>query len=146
MLPRASLSWHVTAALVSLPAGRKQAIEAPAETVASAETVLDSLGTNELQEVNIDALKWRFFEMGIRVGIALQMLVMCLLLILCANEAIDELSMLYYPLFRGVFLLSFFGVLFALMLFAWKRTGIDYGKIFDVSPHHTNYHAVWERD
>ena len=136
MLPRASLSWHVTLPTIdTLMEGRKTNETAP-------ETVLDSLGTDELQEVNVDALKWRFFEMGIRVGIALQMLFMCLILILSANEAIDELSNLYYPLFRGVFLLSFFGVEFALMLFAWKRTGIDYGSIFDVSPHKTNYHAV----
>ena len=112
MLPRSSLSWHPSA---SSKAGSPTSVTA-------AETVLDSLGTDELQEVNVDSLKWRFFEMGIRVGIALQMLLMCLLLILSSNEAIDELSKLYYPLFRGVFLLSFFGVLFALMLFAWKRT------------------------
>ena len=142
MLPRASLSWHVTAALVTLPAGKEKSSPTQQQPEAPAETVLDSLGTDELQEVNVDALKWRFFEMGIRVGIALQMLFMCLLLILSANEAIDELALLYYPLFRGVFLLSFFGVLFALMLFAWKRTGIDYGTIFGVSPHRTNYHAV----
>ena len=128
MLPRRRLSWHPAAST-------------PSETTA-AETVLDSLGTDALQEISVDTLKWRFFEMGIRVGVAVQMLFMCLLLILSENEAIVELSMLYYPLFRGVFLLSFFGVLFALMLFAWKRTGIDYGMIFDVSPHRTNYHAV----
>lgn len=119
MLPRSSLSWH--------PSGGLKKNET------AAETVLDSLGTDELREVTIDSLKWRFFEMGIRVGIALQMLLMCLLLILSSNEAVDELAKLYYPLFRGVFLLSFFGVLFALMLFAWKRTGIDYGSIFGVS-------------
>jgi hypothetical protein len=88
-------------------------------------TVFDSLGTDSVQEVDVDSLKWRFFELGVRAGIALQMLFMCVLLMLSANEAIDELSGLYYPLFRGLFLLSFFGVLFALMLFAWKRTGID---------------------
>lgn len=49
---------------------------------------------------------------------------------------------MYYPLFRGVFLLSFFGVLFAMLLFAWKRTGIDYCAILQVRPHRTNYHAV----
>ena len=130
-LPRRRMSWH--------PANISP--ESPAAE-AGAQTLLDSMGTDALQEVSVDALKWRFFEMGIRVGVALQMLFMCLLLILSANEAIDELSQLYYPLFRGVFLLSLFGVLFALMLFAWKRTGIDYGMIFDVSPHRTNYHAT----
>lgn len=115
-----------------------EANDGPAATV----TLYDGLGTDEVQEVDVDSLKWRFFEMGMRIGIALQMLLMCLLLMLSANEAILELSGLYYPLFRGVFLLSFFGVLFALMLFAWKRTGIDYGLIFNVSPHRTNYHAV----
>ena len=94
MLPRRRLSWHPAAST-------------PSETTA-AETVLDSLGTDALQEISVDTLKWRFFEMGIRVGVAVQMLFMCLLLILSENEAIVELSMLYYPLFRGVFLLSFF--------------------------------------
>ena len=106
-------------------------------------TIYDSLGTDSVQKINVDQLKWRFFELGVRVGIALQMLFMCVLLMIPEkNDAIDELSGLYYPLFRGVFLLSFFGVLFALNLFAWKRTGIDYGSIFGVSPHRTNYHAV----
>ena len=75
MLPRSSLSWH--------PSGGLKKNET------AAETVLDSLGTDELREVTIDSLKWRFFEMGIRVGIALQMLLMCLLLILSSNEAVS---------------------------------------------------------
>ncbi len=112
-------------------------------TVYATVTVYDSLGTDKVQEVDVDSLKWRFFELGVRVGIALQMLFICVLLMIPPkNEAISELSGLYYPLFRGVFLLSFFGVLFALMLFAWKRKGIDYCAILNVLPHRTNYHAV----
>jgi hypothetical protein len=93
-------------------------------------TVYDSLGTDLVQAVNVDSLKWRFFALGVRVGIALQMLLMCVLLMIAQkNEAVSELSGLYYPLFRGVFLLSFFGVLFAMMLFSWKRTGIDCARL-----------------
>jgi len=105
-------------------------------------TVLDGLGSDEAREVSVDTLKWRFFELGLRSGLSIQMFIMCVLLIASANAAIDELSVLYYPLFRGCFLLSFFGVLFGLLLFAWKRTGIDYAPIFDVSLKRTNYHAV----
>ena len=89
-----------------------------------------------------DTLKWRFFSLGMRTGINLQMFVMCLLVTLSHNEAIDELSQLYYPLFRGCFLLSFFGILFGLLLFTWKRTGIDYAAILGVRADRTNYHAV----
>ena len=109
---------------------------------ATTATVMDGLGTEEAHAVEVDLLKWRFFELGLRSGIAIQMLFMCLLVLLSANDAIDELSGLYYPLFRGVFLLSLFGVLFGLLLFAWKRTGIDYAAIFGVSAARTNYHAV----
>mmetsp|Transcript_77632 Transcript_77632/g.154205 ORF Transcript_77632/g.154205 Transcript_77632/m.154205 type:complete len:401 (-) Transcript_77632:40-1242(-) len=104
--------------------------------------VFDSLGTNEVQEIQIGALKWRFFELGLRAGVAFQMLFTCVLLMLTDSDAVHEISSLYYPLFRGCFLLSFFGVLFAMLLFAWKRTGVDYGAIFGVSPYRTNYHAI----
>ena len=75
-------------------------------------TVKDGLGHDEAQDVDVDTLKWRFFELGLRSGIAVTMFFMCLLLILSANDAISELSGLYYPLFRGCFLLAYFGVLF----------------------------------
>jgi hypothetical protein len=104
--------------------------------------VVDSLGTEKASEVDVDTLKWLFFSLGMRTGINLQMFVMGLLVTLSSNEAIDELSKLYYPLFRGSFLLSFFGVLFGLLLFTWKRTGIDYAAILGVRADRTNYHAV----
>lgn len=64
-------------------------------------TVYDSLGTDSVQEVNVDALKWRFFELGVRVGIALQMLFMCVLLMIPEkNDAIDELSVRFHRSFR----------------------------------------------
>ena len=56
--------------------------------------------------------------------------------------AIYRLSELYYPLFRALFLLSFFGMLFAIQLFTWKRVGIDYTALLHVSGARTNYHAV----
>ncbi len=109
---------------------------------AGSETVFDGLGTETAQEIKVDTLKWRFFSLGLHSGANIQMFITCLLIILSANEAIEELSELYYPLFRGSFLLSLFGVLFGLLLFAWKRAGIDYAVILDVDPSRTNYHAV----
>ena len=114
----------------------------PSSKTAPTLTVLDGLGTDVVAEIDVDTLKWRFFELGLLAGIALQMFAVSLVLILAANDAINELSALYYPLFRGCFLLSFFGVLFGLLTFAWKRTGIDYAMIFNVSASKSNYHAI----
>ena len=99
------------------------------------EKILDGLGSEELHEDSVADLKWRFFSLGLQLGAALQMffIVLVLVLLQASNEgALHQLSQLYYPLFRVLFLLSFFGMLFAIQLFVWKRTGIDYTALLGV--------------
>eukprot|EP00966_Prymnesium_polylepis_P049466 1145056-Prymnesium_polylepis.1 len=61
-------------------------------------TVMDALGTDELREVTIDELKSRFFTLGIQVGVAVQMFVMSVMIMLSAYDdasgsgAVQELS------------------------------------------------------
>ena len=106
------------------------------------ETVLDSLGHGSaLQEVTMDTVKWRFFSLGLQAGIALQMLAISVLMVTSSGAAVSELSNLYYPLFRGLFLVGFFASMYGMLLFAWKRTGIDYAAILGVPAEH-NYHSI----
>ena len=55
--------------------------------------------------------------------------------------AIYELSLIYYPLFRALFLLCFFFCSHGINLFVWKRFDVDYRAILGVSHSH-NYHLV----
>ena len=104
--------------------------------------VLDSLGHGSLlQEVTMDTIKWRFFSLGLQAGIALQMLAVSVLMVTSSSNAVLELSSLYYPLFRGLFLVGFFASMYGMLLFAWKRTGIDYAAILGVPTEH-NYHSI----
>lgn len=110
-------------------------------------TVMDGLGTDELREVTMDELKSRFFVLGIQVGIALQMFVVSVLIMLTAYDddsgsgAIHELSAVYYCLFRALFLICFFFSCYGVNLFFWKRMEIDYLTILNVGHEH-NYHFV----
>ena len=104
--------------------------------------ILDGLGSSALREVSVDTLKSRFFVLGLQAGVALQMLAISVLMVASSSDAVVELSGLYYPLFRGIFLLGFFGILYGLLLFAWKRGGVDYATILGVPAELHNYHAV----
>lgn len=57
------------------------------------------------------------------------------------GAVINEFSGEYYPLFRAMFLICFFGALHGLCLFVWRRSGINYRALFGV-PHAHNYHSV----
>ena len=89
----------------------------------------------------MDTVKWRFFSLGLQAGIALQMLAVSVLMVTSSGNAVSELSSLYYPLFRGLFLVGFFASMYGMLLFAWKRTGIDYAAILGVPAEH-NYHSM----
>ena len=111
-------------------------------------TVMDGLGTDELREVTVDELKSRFFSLGMQVGIALQMFVISVLIMLTAYDdesgsggVIHELSSVYYSLFRALFLICFFFSCYGVNLFMWKRFDIDYLSILKVGHEH-NYHFV----
>ena len=104
-------------------------------------TVLDGLGHGTVAEVTLDTIKSRFFGLGLQAGIALQMLAVSVMMIGSSGKAVEELSSLYYPIFRGLFLLGFFASMHGILLFAWKRTGIDYAAILGVPAEH-NYHST----
>lgn len=79
---------------------------------------------------------------------ALQMLVIAtLMMMVCysndgtASHALQNLSSQYYPLFRALFLVCFFGALHGITLFIWKRSGINYRLLLNV-PHSHNYHSM----
>ena len=117
----------------------------PALPAAATITVMDSLGHDEQREVSVDDLKSRFFMLGLQTGLALQQFVLCIVIVVASQDpqsAADELSGLYYPLFRGIFLFTWFGVMYGVLLFLWKRTGVDYATLLGVPSSSHNYHAV----
>ena len=86
-----------------------EALLAEEERQPASLTLYDGLGTATVREISVASLKSRFFTLGLRAGSALQMFVVCLGLVLFQGTnrgAIDQLSALYYPLFRALFLLS----------------------------------------
>ena len=109
-------------------------------------TVLDGLGQETLQEVTVDVLKNRFFVLGLQTGLAMNMFVISTVMMVVmsgsrASGAILEFSQEYYPLFRALFLICFFGVFHGIDLYIWKRCGINYRVLLGV-PHAHNYHSV----
>ena len=90
-------------------------------------------------------LKSRFFMLGLLTGVALQQFLLCILIMSASHDvhsSVEELSGLYYPLFRAIFLFSWFGCMYGVLLFMWKRSGIDYAAILGVERQSHNYHAV----
>ena len=112
-------------------------------------SVMDGLGTSELREVTIDELKGRFFTLGLQVGVATQLFVISVVIMLVATDegegtfqpAVYELFAVYYCLFRAIFLACFFFCCYGMVLFAWKRQQIDYLQILGVGHEH-NYHFI----
>jgi hypothetical protein len=115
--------------------------------------VVDGLGSEHYRLVPVDTLKSRFFALGLQCGVALQMFVISMVLMFVASLPSDasakgassvdhEISGMYYPVFRGLFLISFFGSCYGLLLFVWKRSGVDYAAILGVNPGKHNYHSI----
>lgn len=143
LLPRAPVSRHqpdddnlgFDAGLVTMRARKRDG------------SVMDALGhgEDEAREVGVDELKGRFFIIGLQTGFTLNLFAMSILLMASAYSertgAIFELSKVYYPLFRMLFLFCFFFCCHGVTLFVWKRFGVDYRAILGVSHSH-NYHAV----
>ena len=86
------------------------------ESHAATVTLYDGLGSDRVRKVTMNEIKSRFFLLGLRAGAALQMFLVLLALVLSSTDVMQRLSQLYYPLFRALFLLSLFGVLFGLLL------------------------------
>ena len=56
---------------------------------------------------------------------------------------IHELSHEYYPVFRCVFLIAYFFLLYGISIFIWKRSKIDFDRVLRVSYAHT-YQVSWK--
>lgn len=107
-------------------------------------TVLDGMGSEKERLVTVDELKNRFFILGLQTGFALQMFVMAVVMMATTYQmagATEELSSVYYTLFRGLFLACFFFSCYGVDLYVWKRYRIDYRAILGVTHSH-NYHSV----
>ena len=104
----------------------------------------DGLGSDQVREITVDRLKWAFFSLGLRAGVASTLFVLLVGFVIAGSEtaSVEAIAALYYPLFRAMLLLSYFGILFGVLLFAWKRCGIDYTAILGVDGGRTNVHAV----
>ena len=50
---------------------------------------------------------------------------------------IRELSHEYYPVFRGIFLISYVFLLYGGCLFIWRRVKVDYSTVLHVTYAHT---------
>lgn len=50
---------------------------------------------------------------------------------------IHELSHEYYPVFRGIFLLAYFFLLYGTLIFIWKRNHVQFDKVLHVNYAHT---------
>jgi hypothetical protein len=79
--------------------------------------------------------------LGVSAGASMQMFFVSFLLMLVSTSdnagPIRELSHEYYPVFRGVFLLTFFFCLYGTCVFIWQRNKIDYCSTLGVSYAHT---------
>ena len=114
------------------------------KVVPAGATVLDGMGSEKERLVSVDELKNRFFILGLQTGFALQMFVMAIVMMATTYRmvgATEELSSVYYTLFRGLFLACFFFSCYGVDLYVWKRYGIDYRAILGVTHSH-NYHSV----
>ena len=108
--------------------------------------VLDGLGSETPVERTVDSVKNRFFALGLQTGVAMQMFGTSIVMMVCSYDdrtgAVAELAHTYYPLFRGLFLLCFFGSAYGMCLYVFKRTGVRYDLVLDVERGIHNYHAI----
>lgn len=83
--------------------------------------------------------------LGLQIGSSVQMFFMAIAVMVLSYDkgtgAINELSREYYPLFRGLFLLCFFGACYGSILFVCRRYRIDYFASFNLGREH-NYHHI----
>ena len=99
-----------------------------------------------LRKQFIDTIKTKFFFLGFSFGASLQSFAVSVILLFLAhsNDAgpIQELSHEYYPIFRGIFLISFFFLLYGASIFIWRRMKVDYLRVFKFSYSHTYQYVL----
>lgn len=98
------------------------------------------MSTNKLRSAAhhalVDNAKKKMFMLGSATGASLTLFLVSVGAMNAAYDprsgAINELSRWSYPLFRGSFLISFSGMLYGVVLFAWRRSKIDYAGAFGI--------------
>ena len=95
-----------------------------------------------------DFLKMEYFSLGLTAGASLQMLVVTFTLLFVAAYhdvgPLNELSKEYYPLFRMIFFILWFWILYGVNIFIWKRYGLAgaYYRIFGLNPERHTYQFI----
>lgn len=95
-----------------------------------------------------DMIKMEYFSLGFTAGAALQMLVVTFLLMFIASYhdvgPLNELSKEYYPLFRMIFFILWFWILYGVNVFIWKRYGLAgaYYRIYGLNPESHTYQFI----
>jgi hypothetical protein len=96
-----------------------------------------------------DHLKMEYFSLGITSGASLQMLMVTFVLLFLSSYhnsgPLNQLSKEYYPLFRMIFFILWFWILYGVNLFIWKRFGLagPFYRIYGLNPEiHTYQHIL----
>ena len=94
----------------------------------------------------IDLIKTQFFALGIASGASLQLFIVSFLLMFASASTqagpMRELGHEYYPVFRGVLLISFFFSMYGVNLLIWRRANVDYAHVLGVSYAHTYQYVL----
>lgn len=99
-------------------------------------------------ESHTDTIKMEYFSLGLTSGASLQMLVVTFLLMFIASYhdvgPLNELSKEYYPLFRMIFFILWFWILYGVNVFIWKRYGLAgaYYRIYGLNPESHTYQFI----
>ena len=98
------------------------------------------------RDLYLHTIKSQYFSLGVSAGAAMQMFLVSFLLMFVSTSdnagPIRELSHEYYPVFRGVFLLTFFFCLYGTCLFIWHRNKVDYASTLGLSYAHTYQYVL----
>ena len=99
-----------------------------------------------LEEDSDDHMKMEYFSLGISSGASAQMLIVtfCMLFLSTYHDAgpLNELSKEYYPMFRMIFFVLWFFILYGLNLFVWKRYKVGYHELMGMDREVHSYQMV----
>jgi hypothetical protein len=116
-----------------------------AKSIISEELIHEST-QSALRKKFIGTIKTKFFLLGFSFGASLQSFVISVILLFVSHSddagPIQELSHEYYPIFRSIFMISFFFLLYGANVFIWRRFKIDYARVMGVSYSHTYQYVL----
>ena len=104
-----------------------------------------SVSKYNLEDVD-DHKKMEYFSLGMSCGASAQMLLVTffMLFLSAAHDSgpLNELSKEYYPMFRMIFFVLWFFILYGVNLFLWKRYRISYHAIMGLDEEEHSYPHV----